>query len=85
MAYQPAATAPQAPGAAGPQPGIPPVPVPPADQPPIPTPEEARGVPRVPRWLITVLGFLLSSIIGILLGYIVVSKLFPEHGLPRLW
>jgi molecular chaperone DnaK len=40
---------------------------------------------RVPRWLITVLGFALSSIIGLILGYIVVTRLFPNHGLPRLW
>jgi len=40
---------------------------------------------RIPRWLITLVGFALSSVIGITVGYILVTKLFPQHGLPRLF
>ena len=38
----------------------------------------------IPRWLITVLGFVVSAIIGITVGYFLVAKLFPGR-LPQLW
>ncbi len=43
-------------------------------------------VPKpVPRWLINVVGLIVSAIIGLGLGYLIVSWLFPESGLLRLW
>jgi molecular chaperone DnaK len=37
------------------------------------------------RWLFFVVGYVSSAVIGLGLGYLLVSWLFPEVGLPRLW
>jgi hypothetical protein len=50
-------------------------------------PEEPKPRARrpVPRWLIQVVGFGISVILGLGLGYLVVSWLFPESGILQLW
>ena len=52
---------------------------------PAPEPERTHRKRRIPAWVITVVGFVVSSIVGIVVGYLVVTRLFPDHGLPRLW
>ena len=39
----------------------------------------------IPRWLISFVGFVGSAIIGLGLGYLLVSWLFPESGILQLW
>ena len=43
-----------------------------------------RPARRIPKWLITVVGFILSGVIGITLGYMLISRFIPDHGL-RFW
>jgi len=46
-----------------------------------------KGPTRRPITVVVmyVIGFILSGIIGIALGYLVISWLVPNHGLPRFW
>jgi len=62
-----------------------------AQQPTAPSPDLAgQEQPEVcvrrpiPRWVINVVGFVGSAIVGLGLGYLLVSWLFPESGLLRL-
>ena len=49
------------------------------------TPVDAPPRKPIPRWLINLVGFVSSAIVGLGLGYLIVSWLMPESGLPRLW
>ncbi|MHC4405026.1 MAG: Hsp70 family protein [Planctomycetota bacterium] len=40
---------------------------------------------RLPRWVITVIGFLVSAVVGLGLGYWILSWLFPQSSLLNLW
>jgi len=55
-----------------------------ADSPDQRMPETPTHEP-IPRWLISVLGFVGSAIVGLGLGYLLVSWLFPESGILQLW
>jgi len=48
-------------------------------------PPRARGRRPIARWWISTIGFIVSAIVGLWLGYLVVSWLFPQSGLLRLW
>ncbi|MCL4190736.1 MAG: Hsp70 family protein [Thermoguttaceae bacterium] len=40
---------------------------------------------RTAKWIVNVIGFALSSIVGLALGYWIVWRFFPDAPLPRLW
>ena len=69
---------PHAPGSQAPASALGPGPLP-EDRPATPSGRGSR------RWLINVVGLILSAIVGIVLGYLLISWLVPNHGLPRLW
>ncbi|HUT95649.1 MAG TPA: Hsp70 family protein [Thermoguttaceae bacterium] len=48
-------------------------------------PPVARRRRPIARWWINLIGFVVSAIVGLGLGYLVVSWLFPQSGLLRLW
>jgi len=56
-----------------------------ATQPPGGPPPAARRQRPIARWWINLIGFVVSAIVGLGLGYLVVSWLFPQSGLLRLW
>ncbi len=57
-----------------------------AGSPPVAADEsEAEPSPGVPKWLVQVIGFVVSAIVGLGVGYLLVSWLFPESGLLNPW
>jgi len=64
-----------------PEPPAPPI----GEEPPDWTPLEDSTRAPIPRWLINVVGFVASAIIGLGLGYLLISWLFPESGILRFW
>jgi len=61
---------------------------PPATSQPEPADDDRPAGPsrrRFPRWLIQVIGFVASAVIGITMGYLIVYWLFPQSGLLKIW
>jgi molecular chaperone DnaK len=46
---------------------------------------QAQADRRIPGWLVNLIGFAISAIVGLAVGYVIVCWLFPEAGFPKFW